>query len=216
MMEPADLWKRHDLSECRRAELVAPRGCPCPAKDGFGIGGIVDCCTITTGPVSDAVHSRWNHYGSGNSRLTLPIQAFNIMDSAISLRWHRDDLFRAPSVPLSSSGTIVRTRRFSVADQIPRRRVPRKGFAHLLCHPIRARMCGDSQQCSMRRRSWRQHDEDKQNGKPGRRDHKEIDRNRDCPRDVVEERPPGLRRRLRMPHHVSRYSRLADIDAQLQ
>ena len=48
-----------------------------------------------------------------------------------------------------------------------------------------------------------------------RRDHKEIDRS-ETAHMVVEERPPGLRRRLRMPRHVSRYSRLADINAQLQ
>jgi hypothetical protein len=60
-----------------------------------------------------------------------------------------------------------------------------------------------------------QHDEYEQNGARGRRDYKEIDRN-ETAHVVVEERPPGLRRRVPMPYHVSRYSRLRDIDAQLQ
>ena len=126
--------------------------------------------------------------------------------------WRRDDLFhahrhhrRAERLPVCA---------VAVADQISRRRVPRKGFAQLLCHPIRGRMCGDAEMLDAPP-LMTQHDEDEQNGERGRRDHKEIDRN-ETAHVVVEERPPGLRRRLRMPYHVSRYGRLADIDAQLQ
>ncbi len=45
-----------------RAEPVAPRGCPCPAKDGFGIGG--NNRATKQGSVADAVHSRRSR-GSG-------------------------------------------------------------------------------------------------------------------------------------------------------
>ncbi len=41
---------------CRRAELIVPRGCPCPAIDAFGIGG--NNRGTKQGFVSDAVHSR--------------------------------------------------------------------------------------------------------------------------------------------------------------
>ncbi len=46
----------------RRAEPVAPRGCPCPAKDGSGIGG--NNRGPKQGSVADAVHSRRSR-GSG-------------------------------------------------------------------------------------------------------------------------------------------------------
>ena len=47
---------------CRRAEPIAPRGCPCPAKDAFGIGG--NNRGTKQGSVSDVVHSRRSR-GSG-------------------------------------------------------------------------------------------------------------------------------------------------------
>ncbi len=47
---------------CRRAELIAPRECPCPAKGAFGIGG--NNRSTKQESVSDVVHSRRSH-GSG-------------------------------------------------------------------------------------------------------------------------------------------------------
>ena len=47
---------------CRRAEPIAPRGCPCPTKDAFGIGG--NNRGTKQGSVSDVVHSRRSS-GSG-------------------------------------------------------------------------------------------------------------------------------------------------------
>ena len=192
---------------CRRAEPIAPRGCPCTAKDAFGIGG--NNRGTKQGSVSDAAHSRRScGLGIRASRCRSGVPH---TDFARAL-WRRDDLFhayrhhgRAERLPVCA---------VPVADQIRRRRIPRKGFADIRCHPIRARMCSDAE---MRDAPplMTQHDEYEQNGARGRRDHEEIDRN-ETARVVVEERPPGLRRRLRMPYHVSRDSRLADIDAQLQ
>ncbi len=73
-----------------------------------------------------------------------------------------------------------------VADQIPRRRVPWKGFANLLCYPIRTRICGDAEMLDAPP-LMAQHDEDEQNGEPGRRDDKDIDRI-ETAQVVVEER----------------------------
>ncbi len=75
---------------CRRAEPIAPRRCPCPAKDAFGIGG--NNRGTKQGSVSDVVHSR-------RSR----VQAFapHAADQAFHIRilpwasWRRDDLFHA-------------------------------------------------------------------------------------------------------------------------
>ena len=47
---------------CRRAEPIAPRECPCPAKDAFGTGG--NNRGTKQGSVSDAAHSRRSR-GSG-------------------------------------------------------------------------------------------------------------------------------------------------------
>ena len=152
------------------------------------------------------------------------VQAFapHAADQAFHIRilprasWRRDDLFhahrhhrRAERLPTELPVCAV-----PVADQIARCRVPRKGFADLLCHPIRARMCSDAKILDAPP-LMTQHNEYEQNGERGRRDHKEIDRN-ETAHVVVEERPPGLRRRLPIARQVFRHGRLGNVEAELQ
>ncbi len=207
MMEPADLWKRHDLSGS--AGLYRSPG-----------GGVLGQRKMRSGSVVIIEVRNKDPPQMSFIQDDHVVQAFapHAADQAFHIRilpwasWCRDDLFhthrhhrRAERLPVCA---------IPVADRIPRRRVPRKGLAYLLCRPIRGRMCSDTEMLDAPP-LMTQHDEDEQNAEPGRRDHKEIDRS-ETAHVVVEERPPGLRRRPRMPYHVSRYRRLADIDAQLQ
>ncbi len=207
MMKPADLWKRHDLSAAA-------------GLNRSPVGGVFSQRKMRSGSVIIIEVRNKNPSQMPFIQDDHVVQAFapHAADQAFHVRilprasWCRDDLFHAHRHHRRAERLPVCP--VPVANQIPRCRIPRKGFAYLLSHPIRAGMCGDAEMLDVPP-LMTQHDEDEQNGERGCRDHKEIDRN-ETAHVVVEERPPGLRRRFRMPYHVSRYSRLADIDAQLQ
>ena len=85
----------------------------------------------------------------------------------------RDDLFhthrdhgRAERLPVCA---------VPVADQVPRRRVPRKGFANLLCYPIGGWMCRNAEMHDPAALVG-EHDEPEQEAERSRGDHeKSID-----------------------------------------
>ena len=62
-----------------------------------------------------------------------------------------------------------------VADQVPRRRVPRKGFANLLRYPILGRMCRAAEMHDPAALVV-EHDEPEQEAERGRGDHETVDR----------------------------------------
>ena len=207
MMEPADLWKRHDHPAAAGLNW-SPLECVF-AQRKMGSGSVV-IIEIRNKDPFQMPFIQGDHV----------VQAFapHAADQAFHIwilprtSWRRDDLVhahrhhrRAERLPVSA---------IPIAEQIPRRRVPWKGFAHLLCHPISARMGCDAEMVD-EPPLMTQHDEDELNRELGRRDHKDSHRN-EAAHMVVEERPPGLRRWLRMPYHVSRDGRLAIIDAELQ
>jgi hypothetical protein len=59
-----------------------------------------------------------------------------------------------------------------------------------------------------------EHEEHVQDLKSDRRYGKEVDGDH-VPNVVIQERPPGLGRRLSVPHHVLGHSGLGNLDAQL-
>ena len=127
------------------------------------------------------------------------VQAFalNAADQAFHIRilprasWRRDDLFhahrhygRAERLPVCA---------VPVADQVPRRRVPRKGFANLLRYPIRGRMCRDAEMHDPSALVV-EHDEPEQEAERSRGDRETVDR-RQAIGVICKECPPRLRGR---------------------
>ena len=148
------------------------------------------------------------------------VQAFalNAADQAFHIRilprasWRRDDLFhahrhygRAERLPVCA---------VPVADQVPRRRVPRKGFANLLRYPIRSRMCRDAEMHDPSALVV-EHDEPEQEAERSRGDRETVDR-RQAIGVICKECPLGLRGRRGVTDHVFRDGGLGDGKAKLQ
>ena len=122
MMEPADLWKRHDLSAAAGLNRSLLGGVLAQRKMGSGSVVIIQ---VQNKDPSQMPFIQDDHV----------VQAFapHAADQAFHIwiltraSWRRDDLFhahrhhrRAERLPVCA---------VAVADQIPRRRVPWKGFA---------------------------------------------------------------------------------------
>ena len=148
------------------------------------------------------------------------VQAFSLhaADQAFHIRilprapWRRNDLFhahrhhgRAERLPVCA---------VPVADQVPRRRVPRKGFANLLRYPIRGRMCRDAEMDDLAALVV-EHDEPEQEAERGRGDHETVNR-RQAISVISKECPPRLRGRRGVTDHVFRDGGLGDGKAKLQ
>src|SRR5215472_11471106 len=89
------------------------------------------------------------------------------------------------------------------------------GKASRICCAVHSAVgCAVTAKCTMRRRV-RQHQKHVQDLEPDRRHDEEVHRNK-CFQVVVEEGPPGWRRRLPVPDHVLADAGLTDVDAQLQ
>ncbi len=144
MMEPTDPGNRHNLSGTA-------------GLNRSPLGGVLAQRKMRSGSV--VVFEVRNKDPSQMSFIQDDhmVQAFapHAADQAFRIRilprasWRRDDLLhadrhhgRAERLPVCA---------VPVADQIPRRRVPRKGLAYLLCHPT-AVGCAVTPKCSMRRR----------------------------------------------------------------
>ena len=168
MMEPADLRKRHDLSGAAGLNR-SPLGSVLAQRKMRSVPVVI--IEVRNKDPSQMPLIQDDH--------VVQALAPHAADQASHIRilprasWRRDNLFhahrhhrRAERLPVCA---------VPVADQIPRRRVPRKSFANLLCNPIRARMCSDAEMLDTPP-LMTQHDEYEQNGERGRRDHKEIDR----------------------------------------
>jgi len=126
--------------------------------------------------------------------------------------WRGDDLFHAHR----HHGRAERLPVYAVpvADQVPRRRVPRKGFAYLLCYPIRGRMCSDAEMHDPAALVV-EHDEPEQEAKRGRGDHEKVDRHQAIG-VICKESPPRLRWWRGVTDHVFRDASLGDGKAELQ
>ena len=101
-----------------------------------------------------------------------------------------------------------------VADQVPLRRVPRKGFANLLRYPIRGRMCRDAEMHDPAALVV-EDDEPEQEAERGRGDHETVDR-RQAIGVICKECLPRLRGRRGVTDHVLRDGGLGDGKAKLQ
>ena len=95
-------------------------------------------------------------------------------------------------------------RRFSIADRLD----------HLLCCPLGRRMFRHVEVHDPTA-VMREHDQDKQDPKCRRRHREEVDRYK-FPDVVVQERSPGLRRRLRSFWHPSRHGSFRDVDTEFE
>ena len=102
----------------------------------------------------------------------------------------------------------------AIMDQIPRRLVPRKRFAHLLGRPRRRRMRGDRHVSDAAPIVGEQHQHEHE-AERHRRDHEEIGGD-DLADVIAQERAPRLRGRLASTAHVFRAGRLTHVDAELQ
>ena len=124
---------------------------------------------------------------SRHSRLHAADQAFHIRILPRA-PWRRDDLFhahrhgRAERLPVCA---------VPVADQVPRRRVPRECLSDLLCHPRYRRVRRDTEMHDLAALVV-EHDEPEQEVERGRGDHEEIDR-RQVIGVICKEYPPRLR-----------------------
>ena len=124
---------------------------------------------------------------SRHSRLTLPIRRSTYGFCPVA-PWRRDDLLhahrhgRAERLPVCA---------VPVADQVPRRRVPRECLSDLLCDPRYRRVRRDTEMHDLAALVV-EHDEPEQEVERGRGDHEEIDR-RQVIGVICKEYPPRLR-----------------------
>ena len=98
----------------------------------------------------------------------------------------------------------------AIMDQIPRRLVPRKRFAHLLGRPRRRRMRGDRHVPDAAPIVGEQHQHEHEAARH-RRHHEEI-RGDDLADVIAQERAPRLRGRLASTAHVFRAGRLTHVE----
>src|SRR5262245_27565322 len=99
----------------------------------------------------------------------------------------------------------------SIAQQISRCRIERKGFEHLLGGPFSRRMRRDVE-VDNPASIVSENDKNKQNFKPNRVDGKEVDGS-ELRNMIIEERPPRLRRLLRTSDHVFCHRSFGNLNA---
>ena len=123
------------------------------------------------------------------------------------------EYFRYAQVP-DLAVEIVAEDAIAITQQVTRDLVKRESFPQLLASPLGGRMGGDIEMEDPAT-VMSQHQEHVEDLEPNRGNREEIDRHQGLD-VVVEESPPGLRRRLTEPDHVLADAGLPDVDAEFE
>ena len=129
-MQPADLWKRHDLPGASRLNRSPVQGYPCLAPGACGIAGSSRCTTRVS--PADAVRLERSR-DARQSRLMDPITRFNVRRLPRRSR-RRHDLFDGHRLYPRTKGNTVHTIPISDHSTVVLG-LPRKGLPDLLRGP---------------------------------------------------------------------------------